>query len=206
MPAGAVASDPPNRPGAPGNRVAVAALVALHFETPPDFGLRSGLLRRRPRKRLDPARTDRLLPREGTVMFPIALTPPGTSPGAALRSRSPLPFSAPGVYCVRGGAESSPGCRAGADRRWPRCRERVARGLLCPPALSGHRSRAIHRTGPERPGTGLLSLPSSPSTSRRRPGFGLPAGFLRRDPRVRSAGPVLTVCIFGRRRLAFRLL
>ena len=138
--------------------------------------------------------------------FSIALTPPGTSPGAPLRSRSPLPFSAPGVYCVRGGAESSPGCRAGADRRWPRCRERFARGLLCPPALSGHRSRAIHRTG-----LGAIGERSCCRCPLRRPlRDATPAsdrsGFLRQGARSSWTGPAPAVCIFGRRRLAFRLL
>ena len=44
-----VANDPPNRPGAPGSGVAVAVLVAVHFEDAPTFGLPSGLLRRNPR-------------------------------------------------------------------------------------------------------------------------------------------------------------
>ena len=61
-------------------------------------------------KQLDRARTGRLHLREAAVNLPVALTPPGISPGAALRSRSPLPLSAPrGLLRSEGGVESPGG-------------------------------------------------------------------------------------------------
>ena len=87
--------------------------------------------------------TGRVHSPEEAATFWSLLSPPGTSPGASLRSRSPRPLSAPGVHCVPG-VEPSHRC----FRRVPiagSVAASVAHGLGCPQALSRRRSRASRR-------------------------------------------------------------
>ena len=104
-----------------------------------------------------------------------------------------LPLPAPGgLLRTEGEPSRAVVSRSGGDRVERRCRwawRGDSEGLSCQPAPSGHRSRAIHRTGPERLGAGLPSLPSSPSTSRRRPGFEPRSDLLRQVPEAVGPGP-----------------
>ena len=75
-------------------------------------------------------------------------------------------------------------------------------GLGCPPV----RSRAIHRTGPGCSEAGLPSLPSSPSTSRRRPTSDFGPACSDAVPGSGWTRPVPTGCFLGKGRLYFPLL
>ena len=120
----------------------------------------------------------------GVATLPAAPTPPGISLGAALRSRSPLPLSAPrGLLRTERRAESAGGLRAKEDRLDPLRGERPA-GFPSPADAGRERPGAPGRRMDRHP------LPERPGA----PGTGLPPALS--SPPIRSPPP---------RRSSFRL-
>lgn len=170
------------------NRVATGAVVTARQEAPDPsvfVPARSGVGARSERTGPVPAFASS---GEGGYS-PGRSYPPGTSPGAVSRSRSPLPLSAPGVYCVPRVEPSRPVVSGHLAMAPSLVEVTVARGLGWPlaavesvtPAHRANRSgpfrRAIRRresrTIRSQPGTS--ARPEMPASS--------PLGSCRKPPR-----------------------